>query len=95
LSKGQTLDGHRVFQNRRGAVYDPTNGIDGQVCDIWIAGGKIVEPPKDYGKPLHVAPEYDRDVEPDIQRWFEDGYSIRYRNYPVHSDDLNEHEVIR
>ena len=30
-----------------GTVYDPANGIDGQVRDIWIAGGKIVEPPTD------------------------------------------------
>ena len=36
-----------------------------------------------YGKPLHVSPEYDREVEPDIQKWFEDPYSIRWRNYPV------------
>ncbi len=41
------------------------------------------------------APEYDRDVEPDIKRWFEDGYSVQYRNYPVDAGDLNEHEVIR
>ncbi len=30
-----------------GTVYDPANGIDGQVRDIWIAGGKIVVPPTD------------------------------------------------
>ena len=30
-----------------GTVYDPANGIDGEVRDIWIAGGKIVEPPVD------------------------------------------------
>ena len=41
-----------------------------------------------YGKTLHVAPEYDRDVEPDIERWFETSYSIRWRNYPV-DDDLH------
>ena len=28
-----------------GYVYDPANGIDGQVKDLWISGGKIVEPP--------------------------------------------------
>jgi formylmethanofuran dehydrogenase subunit A len=28
-----------------GTVYDPANGIDGQVRDIWISEGKIVEPP--------------------------------------------------
>ena len=30
-----------------GTVYDPANGIDGQVRDVWIAGGKIVAPPDD------------------------------------------------
>jgi formylmethanofuran dehydrogenase subunit A len=30
-----------------GYVYDPTNGIDGQVRDLWILDGKIVEPPTD------------------------------------------------
>jgi formylmethanofuran dehydrogenase subunit A len=30
-----------------GQVYDPINGVDGQVVDIWIQGGKIVPPPTD------------------------------------------------
>jgi formylmethanofuran dehydrogenase subunit A len=30
-----------------GTVYDPANGIDGQVRDIWVADGKIVEAPPD------------------------------------------------
>jgi formylmethanofuran dehydrogenase subunit A len=47
-----------------------------------------------YGKTLHVAPEYDHEVEPDIQQWFEDSYSIRWRNYPVESEFLHEHEVV-
>ena len=33
------------FKIAGGTVYDPANGIDGQVRDIWIAGDKIVEPP--------------------------------------------------
>lgn len=28
-------------------MYDPANGVDGQVRDLWIAGGKIVAPPAD------------------------------------------------
>src|SRR5207248_3173589 len=35
------------FKIAGGTVYDPANGIDGQVRDLWIAGGKIVEPPTD------------------------------------------------
>ena len=30
-----------------GTVYDPTNGIDGQVRDLWIDDGKIVSAPTD------------------------------------------------
>ena len=30
-----------------GTVYDPTNGIDGEVRDIWIDGTRIVAPPGD------------------------------------------------
>src|SRR5205085_10535606 len=30
-----------------GYVYDPANGIDGQVKDLWIENGRIVEPPSD------------------------------------------------
>jgi formylmethanofuran dehydrogenase subunit A len=30
-----------------GEVYDPANGIAGEVRDVWISGGKIVAPPSD------------------------------------------------
>ncbi|MCY2966414.1 MAG: formylmethanofuran dehydrogenase subunit A [Planctomycetota bacterium] len=30
-----------------GTVYDPANGIDGLIRDLWIADGKIVAPPTD------------------------------------------------
>jgi formylmethanofuran dehydrogenase subunit A len=30
-----------------GRVYDPANGIDGEVRDLWIAGGKIIPAPSD------------------------------------------------
>ncbi len=30
-----------------GTVYDPINGIDGLVRDLWIGGGRIVDPPTD------------------------------------------------
>lgn len=38
---------------RGGYVYDPANGVDGQVQDLWIEAGKIVAPP---------APPIDRPV---------------------------------
>lgn len=30
-----------------GTVYDPANGVDGEVRDLWISAGKIVAPPVD------------------------------------------------
>ncbi len=30
-----------------GTVYDPANGVDGEVRDLWIDGGKIVQAPSD------------------------------------------------
>ena len=30
-----------------GTVYDPTNGIDGQIRDIWVHQGRIVSAPSD------------------------------------------------
>jgi formylmethanofuran dehydrogenase subunit A len=35
------------------------------------------------GATFHAAPEYDRDVVPDIKRWFDACYSIQFANYPV------------
>lgn len=32
---------------RNGEVYDPANGIDGDVRDIWIRDGQVVAPPSD------------------------------------------------
>ena len=31
----------------QGTVYDPANGIDGEVRDLWVSDGRIVEPPSD------------------------------------------------
>jgi formylmethanofuran dehydrogenase subunit A len=46
------------------------------------------------GKTLHAAPEYDPCVEDDISDWFEQYYSIRFRNYPVSDDYLHEAETV-
>jgi formylmethanofuran dehydrogenase subunit A len=46
------------------------------------------------GKTLHVAPGYDREVETNIAEWFEQFYSIRFRNYPVSSEYLQAAEQI-
>jgi formylmethanofuran dehydrogenase subunit A len=62
---------------------------DGQVI---IEQGEIRE--DSYGKTLHVAPEFDRGVEPDIQKWFEESYSIQWRNYPVQDASAHDREVV-
>jgi formylmethanofuran dehydrogenase subunit A len=59
---------------------------------VMIEEGEIRNP--FVGKTLHVAPEYDRDVEADIQEWFEKYYSIRWRNYPVDDSYLHESEIV-
>jgi formylmethanofuran dehydrogenase subunit A len=46
------------------------------------------------GKTLHVAPDYDREVESDIQKWFESHYSVQWRNYPVDRRYLHESLVV-
>jgi len=46
------------------------------------------------GATLHVAPDYDKDVEQDIADWFEKFYTIRFRNYPVSDDYISRPEVI-
>ena len=46
------------------------------------------------GKLLHVAPAYDESAVPDIQAWFEQFYTIQFRNYPVDEHYLHDHEVV-
>ena len=59
---------------------------------IMIEDGELRDP--FIGKTLHVAPQFDRDVESDIQEWFEKYYSIRWRNYPVDDSYLHESELV-
>ena len=59
---------------------------------VIVEQGEVREPTQ--GKTLHVAPEYDRGVEPDIKAWFEQNYSIRWRNYPVDDSYLHEPEFV-
>ena len=43
-----------------GTVYDPANGIDGVVKDLWIQDGKIVAPPADPRRPPRQGPRRHR-----------------------------------
>ena len=46
------------------------------------------------GTLFHVEPQFDEGIVPDIQEWFEACYSIQFRNYPIDSSYLQEHELI-
>ena len=59
---------------------------------VIVEEGEIRDPL--LGKTLHTGPEYDRDLEQDISQWFEQYYSIRFRNYPVSEDYLHEAEKV-
>jgi formylmethanofuran dehydrogenase subunit A len=59
---------------------------------VIVDQGDIREPL--LGKTLHVAPDYDREVERDIRTWFESCYSIQWANYPVGDNYLADHEII-
>ncbi len=58
-----------------------------------VENGELREPVD--GKLMHVETNYDRDVETNIADWFEQYYSIRFRNYPVDLSYLHDHEVVR
>ena len=47
------------------------------------------------GKTLHVQPTYDTTMEKEIGEWFEQYYSIQFRNYPVSDDYLHDNEVVQ
>ncbi|HEV2972899.1 MAG TPA: formylmethanofuran dehydrogenase subunit A [Pirellulales bacterium] len=47
-----------------------------------------------FGKTLHVEPDFDAALVPHIGRWFDEHYSIRFRNYAVADAYLGEHATI-
>jgi formylmethanofuran dehydrogenase subunit A len=56
--------------------------------DVLVDDGEILQTPT--GKTMYVSPEYDATLEQDISDWFEQFYTIRFRNYPVSADYLHE-----
>jgi formylmethanofuran dehydrogenase subunit A len=60
--------------------------------EVVVDDGQI-QPHTD-GKLLHVAPEFDAACLPDIQRWFDDHYTIRFRNYAVDLNEVPDREVV-
>jgi formylmethanofuran dehydrogenase subunit A len=55
---------------------------------LLVEGGEIRESP--IGKTMYVAPAYDTSLEKQIEEWFEQFYSIRFRNYPIAIEGLHE-----
>ena len=47
-----------------------------------------------YGRFLHIAPDYDADIEKIVRPFFEDYYSIEFDNYAVSDHYLHDHEII-
>jgi formylmethanofuran dehydrogenase subunit A len=60
---------------------------------VLVEEGEIREPM--IGKTLHVEPDYDEGIEQTIAEWFEQYYSVRFRNYPVGDGYLHESEVVQ
>ncbi len=60
--------------------------------DVVVDDGEVLS--SNAGTLFHVEPEFDLDVVPDIQEWFEEHYTIRFNNYPVDSSYLQKHESI-
>ena len=61
--------------------------------ELIVEQGEVRSAP--IGRTLHVAPEFDSQRLVHIQEWFEQYYSIRFRNYPVSSDCMHESEVVK
>lgn len=59
-----------LFRISNGTIDGPANNLNGVVQDL-------------YGKMLHVLPEFDAGVVPDVKKWFESFYTIQFANYPV------------
>ena len=46
------------------------------------------------GRTFHVAPTFDEEAVPSIREWFEEFYTIRFRNYPVDEHFIENGQVI-
>lgn len=60
--------------------------------EVIVDDGELKAQPE--GRLFHVGPTYDEACVPDIQKWFEENYTIRFRNYPVDVSYLHEHEMV-
>jgi formylmethanofuran dehydrogenase subunit A len=64
-----------------------------------IKGGEMIIADHEFhadceGRVLHVAPDYDREIEERLRPFFEDYYSVQFENYPVDDRYLHSHMSI-
>jgi formylmethanofuran dehydrogenase subunit A len=60
--------------------------------EIVVEQGELRRPVS--GKTLHVGPEFDPGLEDHIAAWFEQYYTVQFRNYPVSREYLRQAEQI-
>lgn len=60
--------------------------------EVVVDGGEVRS--SDPGTLYHVAPDFDHEVIPDIQTWFEEHYSIQFRNYQIDDSFLHKHATV-
>ena len=83
-------------------IYSPQENIQRmfELPRMVIKGGTVIVDDGEIratplGRTFHADTEYDEDALPDIRAWFEQYYSIRFRNYPVSDDYLHDPQAIR
>ena len=54
--------------------------------EVVVDGGEIRSTPA--GRTHCIAPDYDRELATDIERWFNENYSIRFGNYAIEGDEV-------
>lgn len=64
-----------------------------------IKGGEMIIADHEFradceGRVLHVAPDYDREIEERLRPFFEDYYSVQFENYPVDDRYLHSHMCV-
>lgn len=56
--------------------------------EVILENGELRATPT--GATHHVAPDYDRDMDDDIRQWINDNYTVRFGNYTIADDELQD-----
>ena len=82
-------------------IYNPNDDIQKmfEMPRYVISHGQVIVDDTEFrsdreGSTLHVAPAYDLEAVADIKEWFEQYYTIRFRNYPVDDDYLGKPQLV-